>query len=108
MASTAVQTEASVDNTFGPWAGPDVRGGFDFTLLFEESILSLLPIIIVLLVAPFRIFYLFKKENKLSTSKLLFTKLVCYYPPYNAMFLVLTYSVFSWVGQSSPYLRSST
>ncbi|TLD19247.1 hypothetical protein PspLS_09793 [Pyricularia sp. CBS 133598] len=31
----------SIDRSFGPWAGPECRGGFDFTLLFEESILSI-------------------------------------------------------------------
>nr|POF13541.1 abc transporter c family member 9 [Quercus suber] len=41
---------ASVDQSFGPWAGPVCRGGFDFTLLFEESILAL-PLLCVFLLA---------------------------------------------------------
>jgi hypothetical protein len=67
---------ALVDGTFGPWAGPHCRSGFDFTLLFEESILSILPTACVLAIAPFRIFQLCKKQNKLRRSRLLFTKLV--------------------------------
>jgi ATP-binding cassette subfamily C (CFTR/MRP) protein 1 len=77
MASASTQGCALVDGTFGPWAGPLCRSGFDFTLLFEESILSILPTAIILTVAPFRIFYLWKKQNKLRRSRLLFTKLVC-------------------------------
>ncbi|PHH65591.1 hypothetical protein CDD81_2026 [Ophiocordyceps australis] len=38
------------DDSFGPWAGPSCRGGFDFTLLFEESILAI-PLDAIFLVA---------------------------------------------------------
>jgi ATP-binding cassette subfamily C (CFTR/MRP) protein 1 len=65
-----------VDLTFGPYAGPYCRGGFDFTLLFEEIILSILPVAIVLGWAPFRIAYLWKRQIKVSRSKLLYAKLV--------------------------------
>ncbi|KAK5990162.1 ABC multidrug transporter B [Cladobotryum mycophilum] len=41
------------DAAFGPAvASPDCRGGFDFTVLFEESIFSLLPSALFLLIAP--------------------------------------------------------
>ncbi|KAF6795321.1 ABC multidrug transporter [Colletotrichum sojae] len=43
------------DDTFGPWAGFLCRGGFDFTLLFEESILTIPLQCIFLLVLPFRV-----------------------------------------------------
>jgi hypothetical protein len=66
---------AGVDDSIGPWAG-ECRGGFDFTLLFEETILSILPLAIVLLVAPFRIFYLSKRDKKVGKSYLLPLKLV--------------------------------
>ena len=32
------------ENTFGPTVANNCYGGFDFTLLFEESILNLLPL----------------------------------------------------------------
>ncbi len=37
-----LQTSCSpaVDKSFGPWAGETCRGGFDFTLFFEETILT--------------------------------------------------------------------
>jgi ATP-binding cassette subfamily C (CFTR/MRP) protein 1 len=76
MASGSAKACALVDDTFGPWAGPDCRSGFDFTLLFEEFIFSILPTACLLSIAPFRIFYLCRKQNKLRRSRLLFTKLV--------------------------------
>ena len=64
-----------VDDTFGPYAG-NCRGGFDFTLLFEESILSILPLALLLLIAPFRISYLFRRTIKVDPSSWLASKLV--------------------------------
>ena len=64
-----------VDNTFGPYAG-HCRGGFDFTLLFQDSILSILPLALLLLVAPFRISYLFRRTIKVDPSSWLASKLV--------------------------------
>jgi len=40
----------SIDNTVQLYAG-HCRGGFDFPLLFEESILVLLPIVLAVLIA---------------------------------------------------------
>lgn len=68
-------TCSQVDDTFGPWA-LHCRAGFDFTLLFEETLLTLAPLGLLLLFAPFRIAYLFKKEKKVIDSPLLHLKLV--------------------------------
>lgn len=76
MGATSAESRMLIDDSFGPYAGPDVRGGFDFTLLFEESILSIAPLAIVLIVAPFRIAFLLKRERKLLRSKSLYTKVV--------------------------------
>jgi ATP-binding cassette subfamily C (CFTR/MRP) protein 1 len=76
MASNPAMSCTLVDNTFGPWAGEHCRGGFDFTLLFEEAILSVTPLVLILCVAPFRIFYLWRKQTKVSKSLLLPAKLV--------------------------------
>ena len=64
-----------IDNTFGPYAGA-CRGGFDFTLLFEESILSILPLALLLIVVPFRISYLVRRTIKVNPSTWLASKLV--------------------------------
>ena len=64
-----------IDDTFGPYAG-DCRGGFDFTLLFQDSILSLLPLGLLLIIVPFRITYLFRRTIKVDPSSWLASKLV--------------------------------
>lgn len=56
-----------IDDTFGPHAGP-CRGGFDFTLLFEEIILTLLPAGIILLALPFRLWYLAQRVKKVQAN----------------------------------------
>ncbi|KAI4279834.1 MAG: hypothetical protein L6R38_004935, partial [Xanthoria sp. 2 TBL-2021] len=66
-----------IDDTFGPYAG-SCRGGFDFTLLFQESILSILPLCILLLVVPFRVLYLVRRTIKVDRRLLLPSKLVLY------------------------------
>lgn len=66
----------AVDNTFGPYAS-HCRGGFDFTLLFEESILSILPICCILSLVPFRVAYLLRRTIKVNRTYLLPSKLVC-------------------------------
>ena len=71
----ALTSCADIDNTFGPHAGY-CRGGFDFTLLFEEGILTLLPVAIFLIAAPARIYYLLGKQSKVIGSSLLILKLV--------------------------------
>ncbi|KAH8887207.1 ABC transporter [Thozetella sp. PMI_491] len=64
------------DDVFGPIVGPNCREGFDFTLLFEQSIFSLLPAAIFLLLAIPRLIYLIRsnettRPNPLRTTKAL-------------------------------------
>jgi len=65
----------SLDNSFGPYAG-NCRGGFDFTLLFEETILSIPLLAIFILILPFRTLQLYKNEKKVVRSPLQLYKLV--------------------------------
>lgn len=44
----------SSDGSFGPAVGGQCRGGFDFTLTFEESILGIAPQCLFLLASPIR------------------------------------------------------
>ncbi|KAL5456081.1 hypothetical protein PMIN07_006814 [Paraphaeosphaeria minitans] len=78
MASDSSQGCAAVDNTIGPYAGAHCRGGFDFTLLFEDAFLSIAPIALILCIAPLRIGYLWRKSKKTSASLLLPTKLIAW------------------------------
>ena len=60
------------DNYFGP----HLPGTFDFTILFEQSIFSLLPTALFIIVAPFRIFHLYHHETRVKAGTLLWSKLV--------------------------------
>jgi len=65
--------ETDTDNVFGPRH----EGSFDFTLLFEQSILSVLPSALLVCVATVRIWWLGRKEVQVRAGKLLGVKLVC-------------------------------
>ncbi|KND86897.1 Canalicular multispecific organic anion transporter 2 [Tolypocladium ophioglossoides CBS 100239] len=62
------------DDSFGPWAGRTCRGGFDFTLLFEESILSILLSSLFLLAAPSPILKLVREPVKVRSNPLNWSK----------------------------------
>ena len=64
---------AAIDDTFGPSLRV-CRGGFDFTLLFEESILSILPLSLVLLAIPLRVLFLLRRRVKVKISPLIIVK----------------------------------
>lgn len=53
------------DNVFGPQVTTDCRS-FDFTLLFEESFFSICPSVVLLVVAPVRIFLLHGATAKVA------------------------------------------
>lgn len=56
--------------------GPSAAGRFDFTLVFEGAILTILPAGLFLLLAPGRLFWLLKQPHKVSQSRRLTVKLV--------------------------------
>lgn len=56
--------------------GPHHAGLFDFTILFEQSILSLLPTCIFILLVPLRVSVLWKHERVTKDGLLLWSKLV--------------------------------
>ncbi|GKU18087.1 unnamed protein product [Fusarium langsethiae] len=66
---------ASVDASFGPFVPPECRHGFDFTIVFEQSILVLLPASLLLVIAPFRIFRLRNAPVKVTGHRLRSVKL---------------------------------
>ncbi|KAH8702423.1 multidrug resistance-associated protein [Talaromyces proteolyticus] len=62
-------TDTCDDGWFGPVVGTTgCRGGFDFTVLFEASILTIVPAVCFLLVAPIRIFQLSRQSPKVQSS----------------------------------------
>jgi ATP-binding cassette, subfamily C (CFTR/MRP), member 1 len=65
-----------LDDSFGPWAGPICRYGFDFTLLFEESILCLLLQGLFLLCLPVRLYGVFRMDFKAVPAITYYLKMV--------------------------------
>jgi ATP-binding cassette subfamily C (CFTR/MRP) protein 1 len=65
MAQSSLDACTRIDDSFGPHAG-DCRGGFDFTLLFEETILTLVTVGILLIVLPPRAWYLSGRVKKVA------------------------------------------
>ncbi|KAJ5957023.1 hypothetical protein N7501_011302 [Penicillium viridicatum] len=63
---------ATADATFGP----QLRGHFDFTLLFEQSIFSVGPSAILLAASLFRITVLTRRKPSFEASTLLWIKLI--------------------------------
>ncbi|KAF5252095.1 hypothetical protein FANTH_2843 [Fusarium anthophilum] len=66
---------SSVDASFGPFVGPECRDGFDFTLVFEQSILVLFPAALLLILAPIRLFHLRNVPVKVTGHRLRTVKL---------------------------------
>ncbi|KAH8664569.1 ABC transporter [Xylariales sp. PMI_506] len=63
------------------WLGPGVlssecRGGFEFTLLFEDSFLAILPAACFLVISPFRAVLLLRRSIRVRPSALYLVKLV--------------------------------
>ncbi|CZR69215.1 related to multidrug resistance-associated protein [Phialocephala subalpina] len=90
------------DNSFGPFLDLPSKTTFDFTLLFEESILSILPSALFLLLIPLRILRLWKTPRKVTGSYLQTTKIVIL-----AIFSVLQIVNVIEVSQSSLRTRAS-
>lgn len=64
------------DDRFGPFLEVPGRATFDFTLLFEETVLSIAPSAILLLLIPPRILCLWKTPRKVISSYLQTAKIV--------------------------------
>ncbi|PVH74356.1 ABC transporter-like protein [Cadophora sp. DSE1049] len=84
------------DNNFGPFLQVPGKETFDFTLLFEETILSIGPSALLLLFIPPRIFCLWKSPRKVTGSHLQTTKITLL-----AIFSILQIANVVEVSQSS-------
>ncbi|KAL7937120.1 P-loop containing nucleoside triphosphate hydrolase protein [Trichoderma chlorosporum] len=78
MRHRSYNATACGDGFFGPavWADDGCRGGFDFTLSFEESILSTLPSALFLLFSIPRAIYLLRTPDKAKRRSAYTTKLI--------------------------------
>jgi hypothetical protein len=71
--STAAPWAENTENAFGPVS--HLRP-FDFTLTFEQAILSIIPSAILLLAGPFRLLHLSRCQRKTRSEHDYFLKLV--------------------------------
>ncbi|OBT65136.1 hypothetical protein VE03_04736 [Pseudogymnoascus sp. 23342-1-I1] len=90
------------DNSFGPFFELPGSTTFDFTLLFEETILSIVPSAILLLLIPPRILRLWKTPHKVISSYLQTTKIAIL-----TIFSILQIANVIEVSQSSLQTRAS-
>lgn len=58
------------DNVFGPIFADTCRQGFDFTLLFEHSVLSMAPSAVLILITPLRLYQLYRISVKTKPSSM--------------------------------------
>lgn len=79
----ALATNPCSDGWFGPVVATEsCRGGFDFTLLFESTILAITPTACFLLLVPFKFLRLLKESPKVLSSPIRVATLVSD-QPYN-------------------------
>ncbi|KAJ5715248.1 uncharacterized protein N7483_012429 [Penicillium malachiteum] len=69
--------------------GPGAVSGFDFTPLFEDSILSLLPSALLLICVPYRIITLYRQRPKVSPGGFLYESKITFLGVFAAIHLVL-------------------
>ncbi|KAF7868875.1 uncharacterized protein EAF02_009611 [Botrytis sinoallii] len=70
------ETSLVDDDNFGPFYKVPGKTTFDFTLLFEETILSIIPSVFLLILIPPRIQHLWESPQKVIRSHLLTTKII--------------------------------
>lgn len=56
--------------------GPTAHDRFDFTLLFQDTLLAIVPSVLLIVLVPLRIWILFKQRVKVSRSPIHESKMV--------------------------------
>lgn len=79
MSFHASRCRAAAYASFGPQVDPSVTP-FDFTLFFQESILTIGPAALLLLIVPWRIRYLRKCPRRVVAVHFRNIKVVCIHP----------------------------
>ncbi|RCI10632.1 hypothetical protein L249_4464 [Ophiocordyceps polyrhachis-furcata BCC 54312] len=91
----------SAEDRFGPVVADSCLGGFDFTLLFEESILTLVPLAVALLWAASRALTLRNEPSKVKASWLIAAKMLVYF-----VYVILQVALLAvWVARGVPQTR---
>ncbi|PYH48181.1 ABC transporter-like protein [Aspergillus saccharolyticus JOP 1030-1] len=89
------------DDQFGPGITGGCRSNFDFTLLFEQSILSLLPSTILILVFPGRLAHLVRQDIKTAPGIRIYKRVITY-----VIFAALQITLLAeWASAATPHSR---
>jgi ATP-binding cassette subfamily C (CFTR/MRP) protein 1 len=67
--NSSTQCVLADDDTFGPQVH-NCRDGFDFTLLFEQVIFTIVPVAMLLMASPFRILHLIRRPIVLAGRRI--------------------------------------
>ena len=65
-----------VHDVFGPAVSSTCHYGFDFTLLFEEVFLCIVPIVVLTVLIPIRLYQLLPRKQVFQPGVFYYTKLV--------------------------------
>ncbi|KAI9147656.1 Canalicular multispecific organic anion transporter 2 [Paramyrothecium foliicola] len=104
MAKSEAPCFFHLENSFGPVVAGECLGGFDFTLLFEEGILILLPLAGAASWGTYRLARLRREATKLRSSRALTSKIVLF-----AGYWILQISILAaWVSTKAPRTRLTT
>lgn len=74
MRALSLQCAVSDEDVFGPIVNSSCRHGFDFTLLFEEIVLTFLPLLITSPIVLIRLWRIRNVSQKVNRSWFYFTK----------------------------------
>ncbi|KAJ6446792.1 ABC multidrug transporter [Purpureocillium lavendulum] len=84
--------------------GPQLPSIFDFTILFEQSILSLLPTCVFLALAPLRVYQLLRRQTVVPTGAQLWLKMKLLVAVYGALQIAL---LALWCLPSTPKTKTT-
>ncbi|KAK5989321.1 ABC multidrug transporter B [Cladobotryum mycophilum] len=101
MTNRDTSCSIAVEDVFGPVVSATCLGGFDFTLLFEESILTTIPLGIAGAWSIWRLLHLRHEVAKVKSSWLLACKMVAF-AVYTALLITL---LALWAPRGAPKTR---
>lgn len=82
MLAERAAASATVLRRYHDEFGPGATGRFDFTILFEDVFLSIVPAMFLLLLAPLRMYSLYKQPLKVKKSSIHESKMVSAAQPF--------------------------
>lgn len=75
--STVTTIAKGSDNSFGPQYG----SSFDFTLLFNDTVLTIVPTVLLITACPFYLYYKRQRDIQVERDGAFWGKLVCFALP---------------------------